>query len=687
LALSRDTSAQLKQLREVLAGRIQTSKPERERMAQDLRSLATILKTDQDGRLFEARGDKFWPAALVQLNPAYREVETVDELATAGLLAPATANIFRAPNGTPIRLYQHQREAVETARRRGSFVVTSGTGSGKSIAYFIPIFDALLRAGARERKVRAIVIYLMNALVNSQYKALDEYAVGYKARTGQDMPIRFGRYTGQESQDEKARMQREVPHIVLTNYMMLEMMLLRAQESVFVDRANTGLEFLVLDELHMYRGRQGSDIALLIRRLRERCGHPEIIHIGTSATMVASPTATPAERHQAVAQFATRLFGAEIPAGNVIEESLVPIVGAVVPPSVAALREALSGPLPTTQAEFLANPVTAWIETAIGIERESSGNYRRRTPQTLDVVLEQLAGLTGISTKLCSARVREFLLAKFGADAAEKPVFAFKLHQFISQGKALHATLERNDREFSFEGQCFAPPGQPGQEARSMFPLEFCRNCGQEYYKVTRDETKGTLSQWINEYADDDDDSRAETGYLFVPNEPSFVWSLNDLPPDLLEPSGRKPKRAYAHRVPEDLYARPDGKLTDETDPDGLGAWFQRRPFLICQSCGEYYPDSRGAEFRKLSGLSNEGRSSATTTLGISVLANAPQAAIPESGRKLLSFTDNRQDASLSRVTLMTSFWSACFGPLLWLHSSGAENSDTTTSLLKRCVR
>jgi Lhr-like helicase len=66
--------------------------------------------------------------------------------------------------------------------------------------------------------VRAIVIYPMNALVNSQFKALQEYGDRYLARTGKPMPVRFGRYTGQESQEERARMQQEVPHILLTNY-------------------------------------------------------------------------------------------------------------------------------------------------------------------------------------------------------------------------------------------------------------------------------------------------------------------------------------------------------------------------------------------------------------------------------------------------------------------------------------
>jgi superfamily II DNA or RNA helicase len=592
-----------------------------------------------------AEGDKFWPEALIQLNPAYREVENVDDLACAGVLAPLTAEIFRLPDGGPIRLYQHQREAVGTARRRDSFVVTSGTGSGKSLAYFIPIFDALARTGTDERKVRAIVIYPMNALVNSQYKALEEYAAGYEARTGRPMPVRFGRYTGQEPAEEKARMQRDVPHIILTNYMMLEMILLRSQESIFVDRGNTALEFLVLDELHMYRGRQGSDIALLVRRLRERCGNPEIVHIGTSATMVAGRSATPVERHEAVSRFATRLFGAPIAPANVIEESLVPIADGPTEADPAALRQSLSGPLPDSRVAFLASPLTAWIETAIGIERESTGNYRRRTPRTLQDVAAELSATTGLPAAECSARVREFLLASFGAGGA-KPTFAFKLHQLISQGKPLHATVERGDRVLSLEGQCYAPPRRPGQPPRSMFPLEFCRSCGAEYYKVSHDEAKGVLTQWAGDYGDDEE-SQAESGYLFLPSDAGFRWSQDDLPPDLMEPNGRQPKRSVKLRVPKEVWTRPDGHLTDESDRDALRAWFQRRPFLICQSCGDYFPDSKGADFRKLSGLANEGRSSATTTLGISVLANAPEGGIGASGRKLLSFTDNRQDASL----------------------------------------
>jgi ATP-dependent helicase YprA (DUF1998 family) len=109
----------------------------------------------------------------------------------------------------------------------------------------------------------------MNALVNSQWESLTSLATAYRASTGQPMPARFDKYTGQEDEAAKNRIRQERPHILLTNFMMLEVMLLRPQEAAFIDKTTSALQFLVLDELHMYRGRQGADVAMLIRRLKE----------------------------------------------------------------------------------------------------------------------------------------------------------------------------------------------------------------------------------------------------------------------------------------------------------------------------------------------------------------------------------------------------------------------------------
>lgn len=190
----------------------------------------------------------FWPDPLIQLNPSYKRTLTVEQLVLASKLHPKCADIFRTNSGTSFHLYQHQTDAMERAAAGADYIVTSGTGSGKSLSYFIPIFDSILKHGTSEAQVHAIVVYPMNALVNSQELALDELAAGYQRHTGQPMPVRYARYTGQEKSERKAELQKHPPHIILTNYVMLELMLVRQRERKFVDAAATALRFLVFDE-------------------------------------------------------------------------------------------------------------------------------------------------------------------------------------------------------------------------------------------------------------------------------------------------------------------------------------------------------------------------------------------------------------------------------------------------------
>jgi hypothetical protein len=137
------------------------------------------------------------------------------------------------------------------------------------------------------KSVSMLGSYPMNALINSQLKALQDYE-----KTAGGSLVRFERYTGQEKQDKRDQILNDPPHILLTNYVMLEYMLLRPAERILTSKATAHLEFLVLDELHTYRGRQGADVAMLLRRLRERTGNPKLIHIGTSATMATEGSRT-----------------------------------------------------------------------------------------------------------------------------------------------------------------------------------------------------------------------------------------------------------------------------------------------------------------------------------------------------------------------------------------------------------
>ena len=234
---------------------------------------------------------RFWPAPLIQLNPNFVPGGSIDELVDRGTLDPACTRIFRIKTqddtrGKPIVLYRHQTEAIDVARRNENYVLTTGTGSGKSLSYFIPIVDHVLRrkkAGDPCKGIAAIIVYPMNALCNSQFEELKRFLrFGCEEETEQ---VTFARYTGQESNEEREQIAKNPPDILLTNYVMLELIMTRFLETdKAVRRHAEGLRFLVLDELHTYRGRQGADVAMLVRRIRERFNE-DLLCIGTSATM------------------------------------------------------------------------------------------------------------------------------------------------------------------------------------------------------------------------------------------------------------------------------------------------------------------------------------------------------------------------------------------------------------------
>src|SRR5712692_4245132 len=396
---------------------------------------------------------RLWPEALLQVSSSYARAASVDELAapSRGTLLPATAQSFRNDRGEPFVLYQHQVEAMEKAGRGESYVVTSGTGSGKSLTYFLPIVDSFLRRPPARDRVAALVVYPMNALVNSQLQALEKLKGGYEQRTGRRFPVSFARYTGDTRGDARRELQLHPPQILLTNYVMAELLLVRPDDQSLLPQSGPdGLRYLVFDELHTYRGRQGADVAMLIRRLKERCAAPNVVCVGTSATMVASREATPQQRREAVAGFASQLFGREIPQNQVIEETLEPFTqgGA---PTRAELAASLTAPLPTALPEFRQHPLARWAEAEFGVEPEEGGRLRRRVPRTLTDAASRLAESIGATGDTWRERLQE-LLTRGGELMRDDGVraFAFKLHQFIGQGRAVYSTLEpAATRQFS----------------------------------------------------------------------------------------------------------------------------------------------------------------------------------------------------------------------------------------------
>lgn len=619
------------------------------------RSFSTIRAEDLRNEVeAEYEAGRFWPDSLLSLNPRYKQGPTVDDLVVSGDLDEATGRIFRF-GSAPIRLHRHQAQSIAKVRMGQSFVVTTGTGSGKSLCFFIPVVDAIVRAlkAGEARRTRAIIVYPMNALANSQIKEIEKFI------SQSDLPANLKpvvkRYTGQENREERQRIADNPPDILLTNFMMAELLLTRQDElDARVIGNASGLEFIVLDELHTYRGRQGADVAILVRRLRNRCTPSKApICIGTSATMASENSDQ--SKAKAVANVASRLFGAQIGPDAVIDEALQRATDDAlaleqIRPQLASV---LTSPLPEalTDAVLRRHPLAVWAELAIGLKDEQE--LRRQNPMPFGQAVERLSQDSGAAVETCREAFERFL-TRVSLPETERggtgtgAFLAFKLHRFISGAGEIFTTLTARPRRVLFEGQ-LEDPQAPGNR---LYPTRFCRNCGQEVHVVTKTEDAEGL-RFLPRNIDDtplegEDDDIA--GYLTPvgDGDPDYVFDgdIDTYPEDWKEERNGidRLRSNYKKRMPERLSIGPDGRYR----PSGPEYWFIPGKFGFCPCC-QSQPQPRMRERGKLPGLSGEGRSSATTLLVSSALEwmNGDDSGVPREKRKLLGFTDNRQDAAL----------------------------------------
>ncbi len=574
-----------------------------------------------------------WPDSILQLNPSYKLGSTINELCDKQVLHPDCATFF----GSQLKLYQHQESAIYKAQQNEDYILTTGTGSGKSLTYLIPIIDSVLKNSPENKSVRAIIIYPMNALINSQYKALEDF------RAGRNFQVTFAKYTGQEKEELRQQIRENRPHIILTNYVMLELMLVRPKENIFVDSFLSDIQFLVLDELHIYRGRLGSDISYLIRRLRERSGKKNLICIGTSATMAVGDDRT--KKQEAVAKVASKLFGSSFKPENVIDETLVRKTK-IVNPSRNVLADSLQIPISESMSvdEFVKQPLAGWIEGFFGLEERNQFLYRNK-PKTLIDGIRELSKITGVEEQLCETTLKKYLDIGSKLRTEDKStIFPFKIHQFISQGGAVYSTLdETTKRNLTLDGQIYF---EGEGKKKYLYPISFCRECGQEYYLVDFKENDKQFLPKSPFYGDEEQYSNP--GYLLLDSDGIWDKSLEEnLPENWFTANGKSFDKNYKDYIPREYFVDSLGKISTETN-NGVKVWFLKAPFLTCLRCGVVYKKHIKNDFRKLSRLSSEGRSSATTVLSVSILDSMyKNPRINESARKVLSFTDNRQDASL----------------------------------------
>jgi hypothetical protein len=272
--------------------------------------------------------DRFVKGPILEATPPFQIGKTVEDLINEGVLSKRFRNLSGGYFPLDRPLYKHQERAILNMIIGGrNIVIATGTGSGKTEAFLIPILNHLFREAEKNSLspgVRALLLYPMNALANDQLKRLRKLLTPCHE-------ITFGRYTGEtEEHQHKAeqlfrknypkepripnellsreQMREKPPHLLLTNYAMLEYLLLRPKDCEFFDGEKAvHWRFIVVDEAHTYNGAKGIEMSMLLQRLKDRIVQNQrgrLKCIGTSATLGEERS-----DFSRVAHFAGQLFG------------------------------------------------------------------------------------------------------------------------------------------------------------------------------------------------------------------------------------------------------------------------------------------------------------------------------------------------------------------------------------------
>ena len=605
------------------------------------------------------------------------------------------------PPGRP--LYRHQELAIRKSLEQRNLIVATGTGSGKTECFLLPVINHLLNerdAGTLSQPgVRAMFLYPMNALANDQMKRIRELLAPFPE-------ITFGRFIGDTQNTFKKalplhrtrtgseplpnemisreEMRENPPHILLTNYAMLEFLLLRPEETTLFD-GPTGKHwrFIALDEVHVYDGAQGAEIAMLLRRVRDRVNQSQrgqIQYIGTSATLGKGEADYPN-----LASYAEALFDENVDSSDIVgatrqrlqhgapewelstkdATALVEFISE--PPEASDLRRYLASIGAPTSVES-----DDWrVILGSALEREHSmlllqGDLEKGSeslrqladtifhgPNAIDIAKTFVfLGVQGISPRtgapLVPARYHFLLRSLEGAFVCQSP---------RHPAGVARLSLTRHD-------QC--PACSKVGNSSKYFELGACRKCGAGYLLGRIEESGG-----IN-YLQTASGLNSQLRYLLIDSKEEVSEKSED------EDEGAVTKDDdVVTELDQRQLCTACGSLTEGMIPGcDCGAEFARDVVVA-------HPKAGVAELRKC--ISCTGRSTAPIIMRfqtgqdapVAVIATALYQALPESsnpeeqlkpgeGRKLLSFADSRQDAAFFAPYLERTYSRAVERRILW---------------------
>jgi ATP-dependent helicase YprA (DUF1998 family) len=640
---------------------------------------------------------------LLEATPPYRTGATLRDLIDEKILDPAFARLCDQALPLDRPLYWHQEQALRKAAGGRNLVVATGTGSGKTESFLLPVLSALTTehtTGTLGPGVRALLLYPMNALANDQLRRLRQLLA--------DAPqITFGRYTGDTPERaaegaslyeslnpgeprlpnellSRQEMRDQPPHLLLTNYAMLEYLLLRpADMELFEGKHGGHWQFVVLDEAHVYDGAKAEEVGMLLRRLRERVGR-DSGHVGghASATFQAIATSATVGGHpQAVVDFAAKLFGLpfEWIDGDPARQDLVgaqrvdipagPLWGPLGPAGYLDLA-ASADPAAALLDRAAADPVAAGLAAGMAAARLASPGPGGRDAALL------------LAHEQTMARLRTLLAASprpFGDLAAEVfpgedgPRAAAALGALVAAGAAirdgtgspvLSARYHLFTRATEGAFTCLATSGPHVSLARheicpdcagAVFEFGCCKRCGAVHLagSVERDSRgehftsramRSDRRTWLllgaqAETADEDDETLEQTATATA-KDATLCGRCRTLHPVTAHPMTAKTMAALAPCGCPAAALRPVRRLAAQSgSPNG------------CLACG-----ARGAGMVRLLESGNEAAAAVLATALYQALPpDEERADRPGGGRKLLTFSDSRQAAAFFAPYLESS--------------------------------
>jgi ATP-dependent helicase YprA (DUF1998 family) len=685
-------------------------------------ALAAALREAIDGSPLLTKGP------ILEATPPYRTGASLRDLIGHGVLDPAFARLGGPALPLDRPLYLHQEQAIRKAAAGRNLVVATGTGSGKTECFLLPVLSELVAehaAGTLGPGVRALLLYPMNALANDQVRRLRQVLAGFP-------PITFGRYTGdtperagegaslfEELNPGETRLPGELlsrqemrdspPHLLLTNYAMLEYLLLRpADIELFEGKHGGHWRFVVLDEAHVYDGAKAEEVGMLLRRLRERVGRcPAAYSERTRATahpggrfQAIATSATVGDQPQAVMDFAVKLFDApfEWRDADPSRQDLVRATRVAVPdgpfwgplPAAEYLRLAAAGD-PAGELAALAGGGSAGhgragdgraggfggvvppgqpgagADPAAVLGREQAMGRVRALLAGAPRAFGDLAAAAFPGTPRPQAEAALGALVALGArvrDTAGTPVLSARYHLFARATEGAFTCLTPDGPHVALARRETCPDCRG-----TAFEFGCCKRCGAVYLAGTVDRdgggqrftsrsVRGDRRSWLllggAEQVQDEDDVTLdnEEGLATDAAAALLCAGCGALLPRGDDPPQTPPAHRGAARPP--IPPRPAPHTPWCAGP-GLRP-VRRLPARSgaprgCLACG-----ARGAGMIRLFESGNEASAAVLATALYQALPAEPEhAERPGGGRKLLAFSDSRQAAAFFAPYLESS--------------------------------